>query len=100
MRRGLVLLAAITLIGRISDSICAAAHHPAEEHGVPGMPDHECTIACVRGGASYVLVSEGRVYPLSDQSRAMVEANAGKVVQLTGELQGTTLRVSAVKRQP
>ena len=97
MRKGLLMLAAVTMIGRISDSICASAHHPAEEHGAPGMPDHECTVACIRGGASYVLISDGKVYAISDQNSAAVQANAGKLVQLTGEVNGTTLRVSGVR---
>lgn len=97
MRRGLQLLAVVVMVGRISDSICAQAHQPAEEHGVPAMPDRDCTLACVRGGATYVLVSEGRVYPLSNRDLATLQANAGKVVRLTGEMEGSTLRVSDVQ---
>ena len=97
MRRGLPLFAAIVLVGRISDSICAQAHHPAEQHGVPAMPDRDCTLACVRGAATYVLVSEGRVYPLANRDIARLKANAGKLVRLTGELDGSALRVSDIE---
>jgi hypothetical protein len=78
-----------TWAGEISDSHCGAKH-PA------GETAKECTEGCVRGGASYVFVSSGKVYKLEDPSK-LVAAHAGQTVSLTGEMKGDMIKVSKIE---
>jgi hypothetical protein len=77
----------VTLSGVISDSHCGA------KHSAPGAAD--CVNGCVKGGAKYVLVSEGKVYNLDAQDK--VAAFAGKAVKVTGENDGTNIKVKSVE---
>jgi len=83
-----------TWVGRISDSVCGARHMSSED-GKP-LTARDCTLACVRKGAQYVLIAEGRVYTLVpggvDLSRY-----AGRGVRLTGVLAGETITISTVR---
>ena len=81
--------------GKISDSNCGAKHMTAE-HGKK-MSDAECTKTCVKNGAQYVFVHEGRVYKISNQDFADLAAHAGHTVELTGELTDETIKVSKVE---
>jgi len=60
------------------------------------MTDRECTQACAAKGAQYVLVSEGKVYKLTNHE-ADSKAHAGHVVNLTGEVKRDTVRVSKIE---
>jgi hypothetical protein len=60
------------------------------------MSDRDCTLACAKGGAPYVLVSDGKVFQLSNHD-ADLRTHAGHVVNLTGELKGDTIRVSKIQ---
>ncbi len=83
-----------TLTGTISDSLCGASHQAmAARHGGKGT-DAECSEACVKAGGKYVFVSAGKVYTIANQDENDLAANAGKTVQLTGDLQGTTITVA------
>jgi hypothetical protein len=79
--------AAQTWTGKISDSDCSAKHKSAAEHGGKAMSDHDCAVACVKNGGKYVFVSEGKVYPITNQGFAGLEEHAGQAVKLTGDLQ-------------
>jgi hypothetical protein len=57
------------------------------------MDDRECTLACTKGGAPYVLVSDGKVYQLTSHE-ADLRTHAGHVVNLAGDLNGDTIKVS------
>jgi hypothetical protein len=81
-----------TWSGAISDKMCGADHKKmAGQHS-----DRECTLACAKGGAPYVFVSEGKVYQLTNRD-ADFRTHAGHTVNLTGELKGDTIRVSKVE---
>jgi hypothetical protein len=83
-----------TLIGTISDSLCGPSHQAmAAQHGGKGT-DADCIAACVKAGGKYVFVSEGHVYTIANQDQKDLAANAGKTVQLTGDLQGTTITLA------
>ena len=56
-----VLAADQTWTGAISDKMCGPNH---KSMGAK-MTDRECTQACAKGGAPYVLVSDGKVYQLT-----------------------------------
>jgi hypothetical protein len=83
-----------TLTGTISDSLCGISHKAmAARHG-GNATDAECSTACVKAGGKYVFVSEGHVYTIANQNQKDLAANAGKTVQVTGDLQGTTIMVA------
>src|SRR5213592_708017 len=74
-----------TWTGQISDSACGAKHEEAAE-GQGKMPDRDCTVACVRGGSKYVLVSDGKVLQIANQDNKDLAAHAGHTVKMMGEM--------------
>src|SRR5437867_12176895 len=99
-----VLLSSTTLAadqtwtGQISDSACGAKHEEAAE-GQGKMPDRDCTLACVRGGSTFVLVSDGKIYQIANQDLADLKTHAGHKVKITGELKGDSITVSKIDMQ-
>src|SRR5258708_16254588 len=87
-----------TWTGKISDSMCGLTHKAMSEHGGGKMTDAQCTEACVKAGGKYVFTSGGKVYTIANQDDKDLVANAGKTVRLTGDMQGTTITVSAMTR--
>lgn len=85
-----------TWTGKISDSNCGASHKAAIEHGGKKMTDAECTKACVKAGAKYVFVHEGKVIPITNQDFSGLEEHAGQTVHLTGEMTGDSITVSKI----
>jgi hypothetical protein len=81
-----------TWTGAISDKMCGADHKKMAGK----MSERECTEACAKGGSPYVLVSEGKVYQLTNHD-AELRTHAGHTVNLTGEPKGDTIRVSKVE---
>jgi len=77
-----------TYVGTVTCSHCGAMH------ATPSADAAKCVEHCVSGGASYVLVSEGKVYKLNAQAK--FKGLGGKSVKVTGALNGDTLKVSAV----
>jgi hypothetical protein len=86
-----------TWAGRIADSACGAHHEEAAE-GSGTMSDHDCTIACVRGGSKYVLVSGGRVLSIQNQQFPGLADYAGQDVTVTGSLADGVVIVSRIER--
>jgi hypothetical protein len=82
--------------GAVSDSNCNAKH-PAGEHEGKKMTDADCTGVCVKKGAKYVFVSEGKVYQLANQSSKQIASHAGQQVELTGTLKGDTITAKQLK---
>jgi hypothetical protein len=83
--------------GRISDSLCKAKHQEAAE-GAGKMSDHDCTVSCVRGGSKYVLLADGKVYQIANQTMADLEKYAGETVRVTGELKGDAIQISKIQK--
>jgi hypothetical protein len=83
--------------GTISDSNCGAKHAAGAEHGNGKMSDAECVNGCVKKGAKYVFVADGRVYNIDNQDFATLPDHAGQAVKLTGEMSGDTIRVSKIE---
>ena len=86
---GTVGLFAADLTGTISDSMCGATH-PS------GANAKQCTAACVKKGGKYVLVSEGKVYTISNQKHAGLAKYAGDNVKVTGKVSGDTVTISKI----
>lgn len=84
--------------GTISDSKCGVKHASTEEHpGGQRMTDAECTKACVKGGAKYVMVSEGKVYQIANQDQPDLATMAGQNVQITGPMNGDTITITKIE---
>ena len=81
--------------GAISDSNCNGKH-PAGEHDGKKMTDADCTGVCVKKGAKYVFVSEGKVYQLANQSSKTIATHAGQQVELTGTMKGDTITATKI----
>ena len=84
-----------TWMGKISDSKCNEKHAAAEHDGKK-MTDAECTRMCVKGGAKYVFVSDGKVYQLANQHSKTIASHAGQEVQLSGEMKGDTITATKI----
>jgi hypothetical protein len=85
-----------TWSGKISDSKCGATHSSTEHDGKK-LSDRQCTAACIKGGAKYVFVSDGKVYNVDNQDFAGLPVHAGHSVKLTGEMTGDTIKVSKIE---
>lgn len=72
-----------TLTGEISDSMCGASH---AKMGEMGKDPKDCTTGCVKGGAKYIFVSNGKVYGIQNQDFSALAANVGAKVQVTGDV--------------
>ena len=83
--------------GQISDGMCGA-DHSMMAHDNEKLSAHDCTLACVKGGAKYVFVSQGKVYDIQNQEMKDLEAHAGHTVSLTGDLSsdGKTIKASKI----
>ena len=82
--------------GAISDSNCNAKH-PAGEHDGKKMTDTDCTLMCVKKGAKYVFVSDGKVYKLANQESKQIASHAGQRIELTGRMSGDTITATRMK---
>ena len=82
--------------GAISDSNCNGKH-PAGEHDGKKMTDADCTGVCVKKGAQYVFVSDGKVFKLANQSSKQIATHAGHQVELTGTISGDTITAKQLK---
>jgi hypothetical protein len=84
-----------TWTGMIGDSKCGANHKAAQEHNA-NLTDRDCTEACIKSGAEYILSSGGKVYKLENQKDPALADNAGKTVMVTGTLKGNTITASRI----
>jgi hypothetical protein len=97
MAASVMFAAQETWTGKISDSMCGANHQAATEHGGKKMTDRECTLACIKHGAKYVVVHDGKVYDIANQDAPGLEANAGRTVRVTGDVEGDTITISKIE---
>jgi hypothetical protein len=82
-----------TWTGTISDKMCGADHKSMAKKK---MSDRDCTQACAKGRSPYVLVSDGKVYQLTNHD-ADLRTHAGHLVNITGKLKGDSIRVSKIE---
>ena len=80
-----------TWSGTVSDSMCGAKHVAAT------AADAACAKKCVKGGASAVLVSDGKVYQIAMDSQAKMTPLLGKKVTVMGKLSGDTIDVTSAE---
>ena len=60
------------------------------------MTDADCTGVCVKKGAKYVFVSDGKVFALANQSSRQIASHAGQQVELTGTMKGDTITATKI----
>lgn len=77
-----------SMTGYISDAHCGTKHHAVSDSNT------SCVKACLKGGADAVLVSDGKVYKLDDQSKA--KDYAGQMVTVNGTVNGDTVHVDSI----
>jgi hypothetical protein len=80
--------------GQILDTVCAASPMQMSTK----QSEHDCTNACVKTGAKYVLVSHGKIYKIANQDFTDLQVHAGDVVRLTGTLTDGAITVSKIVR--
>ena len=87
-----------TISGQITDTMCGASHQKMA-HGGQKVSAHDCTLACVKNGAKYAVVSGGKVYEVSNQDAAGLAEHAGHTVKVTGEVSadGKSITVSKIE---
>jgi hypothetical protein len=78
-----------TFVGLVSDRDCGPRHKMRDKSA------EECTRACQRAGAAYVLVAGEKIYQLEGNSND-VAVLAGQKAKITGTLQGNTIIVNGV----
>ncbi len=83
------MAATTTLTGLITDDMCGA------KHMMPGKSDAECIRACVKAGAKFAVLADGKVYHLAGTT-SEVNTLAGKKASVKGELKGDTMTVSSI----
>ena len=87
----------MTWTGRISDSMCGGSHAKMQSaHPSAKLTSHDCTNACVKGGAKYVFVSKGKTYNIANQDNPDLQVHAGHTVLLTGSMKGDTITVTKI----
>jgi hypothetical protein len=86
-----------TLTGEISDSMCGTSHAGMGDMGK--MPK-DCTTSCVKSGAKYVVVSNGKVYSIQNQDFSALAANAGAKVRVTGDMDKDGKNITVTKIAP
>jgi hypothetical protein len=87
-------LAADTMKGKISDSMCGAKHGAGEHGGTAN--DRTCTEKCLKDGEKYVFVSGDKVYKIANQNMADLKTHAGHQVEVTGETKGDSITVTKI----
>lgn len=90
---------AATWTGQISDSACGMTHAKMLAEHKDLKTDKDCTLACIKGGSKYVLVSDGKVYNISNQKLAALKTHAGETVEVTGTMKGDTVTVSKIAKK-
>ena len=98
MKRTLIVAAiacgamfAETLTGVVSDEHCGAKHTAAS------AKDKSCVQTCVKGGANPVIVSDGKVYSISEDTRGKVRDHLGEKVVVNGKVEGDQITIDTVQ---
>lgn len=82
-------------VGVISDNSCKGKHEAGGEAGLP-EGEAECTLACIRGGSKFVLVSVGKLYLIAKQDDPALTTHAGARVRVTGSVADDVLTVATI----
>jgi hypothetical protein len=86
-----------TWTGTISDAMCGTYHEWDEHTAV--MTEKDCTLKCVKDGAKYVLLTEGRIHPIINQDHPGLAEHAGTAVEVSGRSSDEGITVRDVRKQ-
>lgn len=81
----------IEATGVIGDSNCGLKHHDSYSADQRG-----CTLNCVRRGAQFILLADGQIYRIANQSFANLAAFASARVTVRGTLDGDEIILSQI----
>ncbi|MDR3763559.1 MAG: hypothetical protein P4M01_05630 [Acidobacteriota bacterium] len=84
------MFAATTVTGVLTDSMCT------RKHMMSGKTNAECVRECVKEGAKFVVLANGKSVELKGHEDKL-NALAGKTIKVTGEMKGAVLVVSSVE---
>ncbi len=76
--------------GILTDDMCT------KKHMMPGKGNADCVRECIKHGAKYVVVTDGRVLELSGNQEQLKEL-AGKKVKSLGEATGKSFVVASIE---
>jgi hypothetical protein len=79
-----------TVTGILTDDMCT------KKHMMSGRPNAVCVRECIKHGAKYVIVSDGKVLQVTGKQEQFHEL-AGKKVTITGETEGKLFVVAAIE---
>lgn len=79
-----------TITGILTDDMCT------KKHMMPGKPNADCVRECIKHGAKYVVVSQGKVLEVAG-NQDQFGALAGKKVKLTGQNNGKSFKVASIE---
>ncbi len=85
-----VVASPMSLTGVLTDDMCT------KKHMMPGKANSDCVLECIKHGAKYVVVSNGKVVEVQGKQEQLNEL-AGKKVNVTGALRGKVLVLTSVK---
>jgi hypothetical protein len=85
-----------TWTGKISDSACGVSHAKMRAAHTDLTSDKDCTLACIKSGSKYVLVSKGKVFQIDNQNLDDLQKYAGQNITLTGKLTGDSIEVTSI----
>jgi hypothetical protein len=77
--------------GQITDSVCAQMH-PSQGSGKTKKDEQDlatrrqCTLTCIKNGASYIFVADGKVFQIENQNDPSLMKHAGEKVKIAGTL--------------
>jgi len=86
-----------TLTGAVSDAACGA------RHTMMTGPPAECTRVCVKHGAKYTLIVDGKTYVLNTADGgilSLLDRQAGGNVTVTGNVNGVAIQVETAAAAP
>jgi hypothetical protein len=82
-----------TFTGVITDTMCGADHKAMHV-----TPESKCVRECVKAGSKYALLTNGKVYVLSDQKTP--DKYAAQKVRVTGTLDAKTNTITVQSIAP
>ena len=77
--------------GAISEAGCGT------RHAAGGAGAEKCVTKCVKGGAAPVFVTDGKVIKIANGDKVM--DHLGKLVKVTGKLDGDTVTIDTITAQ-
>lgn len=79
-----------TVTGMLTDNMCT------KKHMMPGKPNADCVRDCIKHGAKFVVVSDGKVLEVTGNLEKLNEF-AGKKVKVIGESKGKAIAVASIE---